>query len=181
MKSKLLTLSFAAIVISLAGCGASSSDDEMEILSQKIGEIRMKPGGEVKPLPVFAKAEPFSYTAGNLRSVFEKPYKIVQKSKKSRSATSVSDIKPNEYRIKEPLELFDIEGLAFLGTMYYDENEIKAVIKDANNHSHMVTVGNYLGKNHGRIVDIGSDTIELVEIVPNGLGWIENPRTLRTK
>jgi type IV pilus assembly protein PilP len=42
-----------------------------------------------------------------------------------------------------------------------------------------VKVGNYLGKNHGRIKMIDESRVEVVEIVPDGKGnWVERPRTL---
>ena len=45
---------------------------------------------------------------------------------------------------------------------------------------HRVRIGNYLGKNHGRIVAAAETEISVVEIVPNGVGgWIERPRTIK--
>ena len=35
---------------------------------------------------------------------------------------------------------------------------------------HRVTVGNYLGQNDGRIVTITDSDIQLIEIIPDGLG-----------
>jgi type IV pilus assembly protein PilP len=35
---------------------------------------------------------------------------------------------------------------------------------------HRVTVGNYLGQNDGRIISITDSAIQLVEIIPDGLG-----------
>jgi len=36
-----------------------------------------------------------------------------------------------------------------------------------------------MGRNHGRIVAIKNDRINLIEIVPDGHGgWLERPRTL---
>ena len=41
---------------------------------------------------------------------------------------------------------------------------------------HRVTVGNHLGQNYGRITDISDAEIELVEIIPDGLGgYLERP------
>lgn len=47
---------------------------------------------------------------------------------------------------------------------------------------HRLKVGDYLGRNYGRVVNIGESAIEVVEIVPDGEGgWIERPRTLTLK
>lgn len=44
---------------------------------------------------------------------------------------------------------------------------------------HRVRVGDYLGRNHGRIVSITADAVEVIELVPDGEdGWLERPRTL---
>ena len=42
-----------------------------------------------------------------------------------------------------------------------------------------VKVGDYLGRNHGRIVSVTESKIDVVEIVPDGEGgWLERPRSL---
>ncbi|MNP59344.1 Pilus assembly protein, PilP [compost metagenome] len=47
---------------------------------------------------------------------------------------------------------------------------------------HRLKVGDYLGRNDGRIVAIGDDQVDVVEIVPDGEGaWLERPRTLPLK
>ena len=44
---------------------------------------------------------------------------------------------------------------------------------------HRLQVGDYLGRNEGRVVTISESQIEVVEIVPDGAGaWLERPRTL---
>ena len=47
---------------------------------------------------------------------------------------------------------------------------------------HRVKVGDYLGRNHGRIVSVDEAKIDVVEIVPDGEGgWLERPRSLTLK
>ena len=47
---------------------------------------------------------------------------------------------------------------------------------------HRVRVGDYLGRNHGRILAIDEAKIDVVEIVPDGEGgWLERPRSLSLK
>jgi type IV pilus assembly protein PilP len=47
---------------------------------------------------------------------------------------------------------------------------------------HRVKVGDYLGRNHGRIVAIDEARVDVVEIVPDGEGgWLERPRSLALK
>ncbi len=47
---------------------------------------------------------------------------------------------------------------------------------------HRVKVGDYLGRNDGKIVSISEGKIDVVEIVPDGEGgWLERPRSLTLK
>jgi type IV pilus assembly protein PilP len=44
---------------------------------------------------------------------------------------------------------------------------------------HRVTVGNHMGQNYGRIVAITDSEIQLVEIIPDGLGgYLERPAAI---
>ncbi|EAA3799172.1 pilus assembly protein PilP, partial [Salmonella enterica subsp. enterica] len=43
-------------------------------------------------------------------------------------------------------------------------------------------VGDYLGRNHGRVTAVDEAGINVVEIVPDGEGgWLERPRSLTLK
>jgi type IV pilus assembly protein PilP len=45
-----------------------------------------------------------------------------------------------------------------------------------------VRTGDYLGRNHGKIMTIDESKIDVMEIVPDGEGgWLERPRTLPLK
>jgi type IV pilus assembly protein PilP len=47
---------------------------------------------------------------------------------------------------------------------------------------HRVKVGDFLGRNHGRVVAISDSHLDVIEIVPDGEGgWLERPRTLTLK
>jgi type IV pilus assembly protein PilP len=43
-------------------------------------------------------------------------------------------------------------------------------------------VGDYLGRNDGRIVGISESAVQVIEIVPDGEGaWLERPRSISLK
>ncbi len=43
-----------------------------------------------------------------------------------------------------------------------------------------VTIGNYLGLNHGKIITTSPSQIEIMEIVGDGSnGWVERPRIIK--
>ncbi len=60
-----------------------------------------------------------------------------------------------------------------VGTLQRDSTQW-AIINAPDKTIHRVTIGNYMGQNYGRIVDISEQSVEMIEIIPNGLGgWRE--------
>jgi type IV pilus assembly protein PilP len=56
---------------------------------------------------------------------------------------------------------------------------MEGLVRDPDGVVHRVHVGNYLGQNYGRIISIGEDRIDLVELVTNGAGgWMERQATI---
>ena len=54
------------------------------------------------------------------------------------------------------------------------EGEIWGVVMSSDANLYRVTIDNYMGQNHGRVINIQEEGIELLEIVPNGTGgWRE--------
>ncbi|HBP68048.1 MAG TPA: pilus assembly protein PilP, partial [Alcanivorax sp.] len=54
-----------------------------------------------------------------------------------------------------------------------------ALIEDPTGSVTRVRVGSYMGRNFGRVVEVSSDQIALVEIVPDGQdGWVERSRNI---
>jgi len=81
--------------------------------------------------------------------------------------------KPDFDRNREELESYPLDGLRMMGTLEKD-TQFWGIVRDPDAIIHRVQVGNYLGQNHGKIVAITEDRIELLEIVPDGRGgWEE--------
>jgi len=82
-------------------------------------------------------------------------------------------------RTREALELFPLDSLDMVGTLGMGSKDTAGLIKDPDGVIHRVRPNNYLGQNYGRITGIFDDRIELVELVPNGVGgWIERPASI---
>jgi|TARA_R100000789_G_scaffold98714_1_gene103256 type IV pilus assembly protein PilP len=157
----------------LTGCGVSGDFDD---LRSYMDEVRAKPKGSIEPLPAFLPYEAFTYSAASLRHPFQPPMKIdlTQRQK------GTKDIRPDETRIKQFLEEFNIENFVMVGTLAKGEGNY-ALIKGGDG-VHRVKVGDYLGRNHGRIVEISEAEVDVLEIVPDGEGgWLERPRSLTLK
>ncbi|MDQ6955314.1 MAG: pilus assembly protein PilP [Mariprofundaceae bacterium] len=74
-------------------------------------------------------------------------------------------------RARQPLELFDLSTLTLTGVFSMGEKNV-AVIQDNQGQGYTVTLGDYLGKNNGRIAKIDSDSVYLVEQALNPAGAI---------
>ncbi|MFG0382186.1 type 4a pilus biogenesis lipoprotein PilP [Pseudomonas sp. zbq_18] len=168
---RLMFLSLLAVV--LYGCGAGS---DFADLQSYMDEVRARPKGSIEPLPKFQPYEAFTYSAAALRSPFQPPVKVDLNSGRKGS----KDVKPDEARVKQFLEGFNIETFEMVGTLANDGSKF-GLIKGAGG-VHRVKAGDYLGRNHGRIISIDESKIDVVEIVPDGEGgWLERPRTLMLK
>ena len=87
-------------------------------------------------------------------------------------------MKPDESRVREYLEGISFSSFTLRGSMSQN-GQMWSLLDDGSGTIHRVTVGNYIGKNHGRITSINSDQLDVIEIVSDGKGgWLEKPRTL---
>lgn len=159
-------------MVFLSGCGGSDFSD----LQVYMDEVRARPKGEIEPLPKFQPYESFTYSAAALRSPFQPPVKLEMADRQKGSA----DVKPDETRTKQFLEGFNIETFVMVGTLANDSGAF-ALVSGAGG-VHRVRVGDYLGRNHGRILAIDESKVDVIEIVPDGEGgWLERPRSLSLK
>ncbi|WP_263143876.1 type 4a pilus biogenesis lipoprotein PilP [Pseudomonas sp. RIT-PI-AD] len=171
MRTRLLLCGM--LMIGLAGCGASSDFSDLQ---RYMDEVRARPKGTIEPLPKFTPYEAFTYNASSLRSPFQAPVKIDLANQQKGSKV----VKPDETRVKQFLEGFNIEIFEMVGTLSND-NGVFALVRGAGG-VHRVKIGDYLGRNHGRITGISPAEINVVEIVPDGDGgWLERPRSITLK
>lgn len=161
------------LLLSLNGCGSGSDFSDLQAY---MDEVRARPKGSIEPLPKFQPYEAFTYNASSLRSPFQPPVKIDLAIKQKGSKV----VKPDETRVKQFLEGFNIETFEMVGTLSNQEGTF-ALVRGAGG-VHRVQVGDYLGRNDGKIVSISEGKIDVVEIVPDGEGgWLERPRSLTLK
>jgi type IV pilus assembly protein PilP len=165
----------AALLISgvflLAGCGSRDFSDLDAFMQEK----RARPGGIIAPIPTFKAYEAFAYGATRLRSPFDRPIEV----REITQLQSVSSVRPDEDRAKEFLEQFTFDSLAMVGTLERG-GEDWALVRDPEGGIHRVQIGNYVGRNHGKIVELNDNYVAVVEIVSDGTsdGWVERPRTI---
>lgn len=171
MRGLLKNLSLLGAIALLVACGSRDFTD----LDQFMAEKRARPGGIIAPIPTFKAYEAFAYSATRLRSPFDRPIEV----REITQLQSVSAVKPDENRVKEFLEQYTFDSLAMVGTLERG-GEDWALVKDPDGGIHRVQVGNYLGRSHGKIVELTETYLAVVEIVTDGTsdGWVERPRTI---
>jgi len=172
MNGPRLTALFMTFAV-LSGCGTGSDFTDLQ---RYMDEVRAKPKGAIEPLPAFIPYEAFTYSAAALRAPFQPPVKLdlAQRQRGSK------DIQPDETRVRQFLEGFNIENFIMVGTLANAGGRY-ALVRGGDG-VHRVKIGDYLGRNHGRIVNISDAVVDVMEIVPDGEGgWLERPRSLTLK
>ena len=170
----LLALVLASIA--LAGCGGGSMAD----LRSYAEEVKKRPGTRIEELPPIEPYIVYSYPCTGTVGCVDPFEPFFQEPPRTEGETTVSSsgISPDFDRNREELEAHALDALRMMGTLEKDE-EIWGIIRSPDSIIHRVKVGNYMGKNHGKIIDISEERIELTEIVPDGQGgWTERDAAL---
>lgn len=158
----------ALLSMTVAGCSQDNSD-----LYRFIEETKAKHVGSVKPLPQFEPYRNFSYEASDLRDPFESAFEA-----EAEGQVSTSGIKRNETRPREALEIYPLDTLRMVGILVQNE-QTWGLVKDPNNVVHRIQTGNYVGQNEGQIIAVSEQKINVIEIIPDGLGgYIEREAAL---
>jgi type IV pilus assembly protein PilP len=170
MRSALLArlLALAAFAATLSACGGATDD-----LRAYIDEVKARPGGRPQALPQIQPPPQFVYQAANRRPPFtpDAPQRRV-----STDPNAVAGPDPN--RVREILEQFPLDSLTMVGTLS-DRRANYGLVQTNDGLVHRVTVGNHMGQNYGRITAISDSSIQLVEIISDGLGgYLERPASI---
>lgn len=165
LKPLLRIFLLSVLAVLLTGCGEGLGD-----LQQFVAQIRAKPPGRIEPIPEFQPYQSFEYASHDLRD----PFKLVDFRRPEENPEEInqlaSGLRPDIDRVKEPLEDFPLDTLRLKGTID-DKDGVKwGLIFAPDNTIHRVIEGNFMGQNHGRIISVSDQTIDLTEIVPDGLG-----------
>lgn len=108
------------------------------------------------------------------------PFDLTMIEKKKATENTLTDVKPDENREKEPLEFIDIDRFVMVGTIKKIDDDLEAILDYGKSEYILVSNGSYIGKHSGKIVKITEDSIEIVEIIPNGMyRWLERPLSIK--
>ena len=155
------------VAASLTGCESRDAD-----LDQFIESTRREPGGNVAPLPEVKPYEAFAYSAAGIRSPF------LPGVPGGASGPGGSNVRPDSRRNRETLEGFSLDQLRMVGTLNIG-GRVFGLVKVKDGLVHRVLPGNYMGQSDGKITEIAAAKINVIEIVPDGLGgYMERPAAL---
>lgn len=161
------------LAVLLGGCSNDMSD-----LRTFVEKTKQRPGGEIEPLPEFEPYESYTYKPERLRDPFVPQAGFALSEEEAQQQAQGSDIAPDRDRRKEPLEQYPLDSLEMVGTLSRDQRQW-GLVRAPDGTIHQVLPGNHMGQNYGRITSVNPDSIEVVEIVPNGQdGWMERDAAL---
>ena len=154
----------------LVGCGADDTSD----LQAYVQQVNARPPGPIEPLPPVEPIETFVYEPGERRD----PFQSDAQSEPETLAANDEGPAPDPNRPKEELENYPLDSLRMVGTLEQHDTRW-GLIRTKEGVVHRVTVGHYMGQNHGQIVSIGQDAIQVNEIVSDAPGqWRERAATV---
>ena len=151
----------------LSGC----SDGNMSELRGYVNDTKAdaKRNKRIDPLPTFEPYETYTYQSRNGRN----PFTVSIGGQEQQQQVADDGLRPDPNRRKEALEDYPLDSLRMVGTLERD-TVVSAIVKASDGTIHRVKIGNYMGQNHGRIIRVSDEKVDLVEIIPNGLGgWRE--------
>lgn len=163
----------------LAGCVNRDKSD----LEEYVAEVLARKGGQIAPLPPIKPYERYLYQSAEKgrRSPFES---FMQEQPQEKAVASTSDPKQSAMNDeilthnREELEGFELDSLRMVGILQ-DNDELWGIVKDSGGIVHRVQVGNYIGRNYGKILNIQEDRIDLREITKDSDGrWEERQASL---
>ena len=149
----------------LSGCGGPQDD-----LNRYIAEVKSRPATPIPPIPPVRTYTPYKYEGLTGRDPFRES--TSEGSDEAVASNPGSGPRPDLQRPREYLERFELDTLLMVGTFSKEANEW-ALVRDPDGVVHRVSVGNYMGKNHGKVAVITNDEVALSEFISDGIGgWL---------
>ena len=154
-----------AVAALLGACGGQQDD-----LNRYIAEVKARPATPIPPIPAVRTYTPYKYEGLMGRDPFRQS--TSEGADQVAASNTGSGPRPDLQRPREFLEKFELDTLTMVGTFSNAASEW-ALIQDPDGVVHRVAVGNYMGKNHGKISQITNKEVQLSEFIADGVGgWL---------
>jgi len=155
------------IVLSTLLTACSGREDD---LNRYIAEVKARPATPIPPIPPVRTYTPYVYEGLMGRDPFRQS--TSEGSDQVAQSGSAKGPRPDLQRPKEYLERFELDTLSMVGTFSKESSEW-ALIRDPDGVIHRVAIGNYIGKNHGKVNGISNNEVQLSEFIADGIGgWL---------
>lgn len=170
-----LSLVLLSSTLVLLGCTSSEQEELRQWMQSERNSIRP----QIKPIPEPSKFIPQSYAGESLTDPFSaEKLASVMRGNQGPSLGGSALIEAELNRRKQPLEAFPLDTMSMVGSLTR-QGQLVALVK-VDNLLYQVKVGNYLGQNYGRVLDITETEVALREIVQDAAGeWIERTSGLQ--
>jgi type IV pilus assembly protein PilP len=158
-------LSLGLLTVVLTACQHDQDD-----LSRYIADVKARPASPIPPIPAVRTYTPYVYEGLSGRDPFRRS--TSEGSDEVANTNRGTGPRPDLQRTREYLERFELDTVTMVGTFSKGTSDW-ALIRDPDGTVHRVAVGNYLGKNHGKVMAISPDEVELSEFIADGAGgWL---------
>ncbi len=159
-----LVITLILVSTLLAACSGRQDD-----LNRYIAEVKARPATPIPPIPPVRTYTPYEYEGLLGRDPFRQS--TSEGSDQVAQGPSTGP-RPDLQRPREYLERFELDTLSMVGT-FSKETSDWALIRDPDGVVHRVAVGNYIGKNHGKVSNISPSEVYLSEFIADGVGgWL---------
>jgi len=168
MKGMLAVMVIGCSIL-LTGC-ENNHDDIRKWMNEQSADMH----GAVKPLPEVKIFPVVDFLAVNDFEPFNAARIEPSKPEKRRA----DDSRLNPDRQREPLEAYPLESLKMVGILGKNRT-INALIQ-ADKALYQVHVGNFMGRDYGKVIVINQDSLVLQELVEDlNEGWVERVTTVQ--
>ena len=160
----------------LAGCGFSTTDELNAWLAKE------RKAHNAPPLPISAPHifEPEPYLVADQTDPFSGKRFKVETGERSSTVTPAKQVSAYDQELageRGDLEKLPLDALEFKGTMFQDGVPVALVW--ANRQLHQVKLGDYVGPNRGKVLQINAKEVLLRELLQDGSGqWKSASKTL---
>lgn len=163
MMRSLNTLMVLVLATLLSACGNQSQTELKEWMREEAKGMR----GKVPPLPEITPFPAVAYE-GRSQIIPFSPQKVVA-TEAAAGKTLLDDDRP-----RQPLENFPLEDLRITGVIVRAGVQYALIAPPLPNKPMHVSVGDYMGRNMGRITLITTDAVTILETTKDNSGaWLE--------
>jgi type IV pilus assembly protein PilP len=149
------------IALGVNGCAKPDLDDLQHFVAEKKAEMP----GRIEPIPEIKQIETFLYEDQGRRD----PFMPMEQRVAQELSLVDNGIRPDPVRRKEELETYALDTLRMVGILE-QSGETWGLVKTKEGTIHRVKSGNFMGQNHGKILEVSEEKIELTEIIQDGSG-----------